>query len=141
MIKALLRILVLGCTILLVFTTSQPVLGVMENHTNQAGLSGAIYTFHGDMQVGNQLSENTCLYCHPNPQSAVTRDVMRMMDICCTSCHGRMTEFGDFTRVFFASPPSCSYCHNQMAVTTDVVGSAAQIFLDESDPVSLADLL
>jgi hypothetical protein len=127
--------------VLLVFTTFQPVLGVMENHSSQMGLSGVMYTFHGDKQVGAQLSENTCLYCHPNPQSTGLRDVMHILDIRCTFCHGRMTEFGDSAHLIFASPPSCSYCHDHMAVTTDVIESATQIVLDESDPGLLADLL
>lgn len=116
--KTQLRILTLVGTMLLIFSSSSPVMGVMENHRNQAGFSGATYSYHGDKQMGTRLPVGSCIHCHPSPQSSGFSRMMESMAIDCTRCHGQMTEFGNINSLTWTSLPSCSGCHELLSTTS-----------------------
>jgi len=90
---------------------ADPAMGVMENHTSQTTLSGAMHTFHADKLVGSQLPQNTCQACHPGPQTQCLRDAMAAAGVTCTDCHGGMSDVGDPSRTPWVNLPTCTSCH------------------------------
>ena len=108
------RILVLVITMLLLFSPSPQAMGMLQIHFYQKDLSGALHTFHGDHQAGEQLPEDSCVSCHLNPQATSFRNTMASFGITCTSCHGIMTVFNEPGQITCSRLPTCDSCHHSL---------------------------
>jgi hypothetical protein len=108
------RILVLVITMLLLFSPSPQVKAMLQIHFDQKDLSGALHTFHGDHQAGEQLPSESCVYCHLNTQATSFRNTMASFGITCSTCHGRMTVFNEPGQITYSSLPTCDTCHHPL---------------------------